>query len=254
MLPCQCSQGRFASKFFQTGCILELSPLYHKVVLEDLLRVAVTLQAQGMEEAETVALLRLQKMCDCLFSLERGASRTPLFNDSGDNVAKSCHALLSCAKKRFGHRANVQGRPAGCGVLPHRARLRQRDTSRWSLTRERRVLNAPWGMRTAMRFPWRCLWTAFLRWSTAERTPTRMSAVWTLSAPPPTAPCRQTALSSPNVGRRFAWRGALGAGGSALESSRCAAAWWIGRVTALSEPFGLEKTGGWLLSMRPTLL
>ncbi|HIY84260.1 MAG TPA: heparinase II/III family protein [Candidatus Rubneribacter avistercoris] len=94
--------GQVCEQILPDGMHFELSPLYHKVVLEDLLRVAVTLQAQGMEEAETVALLRLQKMCDCLFSLERGASRTPLFNDSGDNVAKSCHALLSCAKKRFG--------------------------------------------------------------------------------------------------------------------------------------------------------
>ncbi len=82
------------------GMHFELSPMYHKIVLEDLLRVAVVLQNRGFEGA--AEKFRLQDMADCLYSMERHTNRTPLFNDSGDNVAKSRDALLECLSKRFG--------------------------------------------------------------------------------------------------------------------------------------------------------
>lgn len=84
------------------GMHFELSPMYHKIVLEDLLRVAVCLVARGHEAREVVERLRLQPMCDALWSLECNTNRTPLFNDSGDNVAKSGDSLLNCAQMRFG--------------------------------------------------------------------------------------------------------------------------------------------------------
>lgn len=84
------------------GMHFELSPMYHKVILEDLLRVATCLATHGRDVNELVKRLRLQGMCDCLWSLERNVDRTPLFNDSGDNVAKSRDALLHCVHVRFG--------------------------------------------------------------------------------------------------------------------------------------------------------
>lgn len=83
------------------GMHFELSPMYHKIVLEDLMRVVAALQVAGKGE-EVCDLFRLQDMCDCLYSLERNTKRTPLFNDCGDNVAKSRDALLLCAKNHFG--------------------------------------------------------------------------------------------------------------------------------------------------------
>lgn len=82
------------------GMHFELSPMYHKIVLEDLMRVVAALQVVGQDE-KVCDLFRLQDMCDCLYSLERNTKRTPLFNDCGDNVAKSCDALLLCAKNHF---------------------------------------------------------------------------------------------------------------------------------------------------------
>jgi uncharacterized heparinase superfamily protein len=81
---------------YPDGGHFELSPMYQKIVLEDLLRVAVALRAvgkpsQSIEDA-------VSRMCDFAWSLERGLSRTPLFNDSGDNVAKSLQSLLACAR------------------------------------------------------------------------------------------------------------------------------------------------------------
>lgn len=83
------------------GMHFELSPMYHKVMLESLLRVASALNGMALG-GDVVSRCRLQDMCDCLYSLERKTNRTPLFNDGGDNVAKSRDALLSCAASRFG--------------------------------------------------------------------------------------------------------------------------------------------------------
>lgn len=84
------------------GMHFELSPMYHKIVLEDLLRVAACLVDRELGLDEVVEQFCLRGMCDCLWSLERNVNRTPLFNDSGDNVSKSRDALLRCAWKRFG--------------------------------------------------------------------------------------------------------------------------------------------------------
>ena len=83
------------------GMHYELSPMYHKIILEDLMRIATVLKAYGCMTSDLMRSLRLQKMCDCLWSIERNVNRTPLVNDSGDNVAKSRDALLLCAKNHF---------------------------------------------------------------------------------------------------------------------------------------------------------
>lgn len=93
--------GQVDEQVLPDGMHFELSPMYHKVVLEDLLRVATCLIAYDRDADEITKRLRLQDMCDCLWSLERNTDRTPLFNDSGDNVAKSRDAILCCARKRF---------------------------------------------------------------------------------------------------------------------------------------------------------
>lgn len=79
------------------GMHFELSPMYHKIVLEGLLRVAVGLRQAQMADAQLERMVR--DMLSAAWSMERGLSRTPLFNDSGDNVAKSLNALLACASR-----------------------------------------------------------------------------------------------------------------------------------------------------------
>ena len=82
------------------GMHFELSPMYHKVILEDILRVASFLRADDRDWEWLIPVI--QRMCDCIYSFEHGTTRTPLFNDSGDNVAKSTGSLLKCAYDRFG--------------------------------------------------------------------------------------------------------------------------------------------------------
>ena len=79
------------------GMHFELSPMYHKIVLEGLLRVCIALRENGMTDE---SLEKMAKgMLDAAFTMEHGLSRTPLFNDSGDNVAKSLGAICTAARR-----------------------------------------------------------------------------------------------------------------------------------------------------------
>lgn len=88
-----------AEQILPDGMHFELSPMYHKIVLEDLLRIAVVLRKNNFDYKWLLPIL--QKMGDCLYSLERLTERTPLFNDSGDNIAKNKCALLQALRVHF---------------------------------------------------------------------------------------------------------------------------------------------------------
>lgn len=93
-------EGQVAEQILPDGMHFELSPMYQKVVLEDLLRVAVALRAA--RRSSEVIDRAVGRMCDAAWSMERGLVRTPLFNDAGDNVSKGLESLLACARKRLG--------------------------------------------------------------------------------------------------------------------------------------------------------
>lgn len=82
------------------GMHFERSPMYHKIVLEGVLRCAVALREAGQPDTQLEEIL--QAMLNVVYSMEAGLSRIPLFNDSGDNVAKSLDGLLAAAKRYFG--------------------------------------------------------------------------------------------------------------------------------------------------------
>jgi len=74
------------------GMHFELSPMYHKIIFEGLLRVVVALDGSGRKDLELESYIQL--MLDVAFSFEDGLERLPLFNDCGNNVAKSLDALV----------------------------------------------------------------------------------------------------------------------------------------------------------------
>lgn len=82
------------------GMHFELSPMYHKLIFEDVMRVGVALRGAGRKDAAIETYL--QPMLDIAYSLEEGLNRIPLFNDSGNNVAKSLDAICAAAKEHFG--------------------------------------------------------------------------------------------------------------------------------------------------------
>ena len=89
-----------AEQILPDGMHFELSPMYHKIILEDLLRTAAALRLAGRRDMDLERYL--QPMADVAFSLEEGLERIPLFNDCGDNITKSLDALLAAAGVEFG--------------------------------------------------------------------------------------------------------------------------------------------------------
>lgn len=81
------------------GMHFELSPMYHKIIFEGLLRVIVALRGNRIKETELENLI--QPMLDVAWSFEEGLERIPLFNDCGNNVAKSIASFVKICKKEF---------------------------------------------------------------------------------------------------------------------------------------------------------
>ncbi len=77
------------------GVHFERSPMYQKLVLEGLIRVAVALRAA--ETPSAVVEQAARRAMDAAYSLESGLTRLPLFHDCGENVAKSLDALTGAA-------------------------------------------------------------------------------------------------------------------------------------------------------------
>lgn len=82
------------------GIHYERSLMYHKIILEDILRTAKAVQ--GTDEPFCGELRPvMRRMADALDSLESGMGRTLLFNDAGDNVARPTDSLLEGLKAMF---------------------------------------------------------------------------------------------------------------------------------------------------------
>lgn len=82
------------------GIHYERSLMYHKIILEDLMRTA-----KGLSKCDPgfcrMLLPTMQLMADAAYSLENGIGRTLLFNDAGDNVARPLGDLLEALKEEF---------------------------------------------------------------------------------------------------------------------------------------------------------
>ncbi len=81
------------------GMHFERSPMYHKIILEDMLKVTWALRETGKPDSEIEGYLG--PMLDAAYSFEEGLCRLPLFNDCGNNIAKSLDALVRTADTYF---------------------------------------------------------------------------------------------------------------------------------------------------------
>lgn len=93
-------QKEIAEQILPDGVHYERSLMYHKIILEDLMRTAKGIQATDRIFYQKL-LAVIQKMADAMYSLEEGMGHTPLFNDSGDNVARSMVSLLAALQEEF---------------------------------------------------------------------------------------------------------------------------------------------------------
>ena len=94
------------------GMHFELSPMYHKIIFEGMLRIVVALRGIGRKDQEIESYL--QPMLDVAYSFEDGLERVPLFNDGGNNVAKSLDALVKTAGE-LGYNPKFKGQLKASG-------------------------------------------------------------------------------------------------------------------------------------------
>lgn len=79
------------------GMHFELSPMYHRIILEGIIRVTAALEGRKRDICFCKQLLT--SMADAMYSIEIGTNRLPQFNDSGNNVSKSKEAILLALKR-----------------------------------------------------------------------------------------------------------------------------------------------------------
>lgn len=93
-------QEEIEEQILPDGVHYERSLMYHKIILEDLMRAAKAVHAADrILYGELLTVIR--KMADAMYSLEEGMGHTPLFNDAGDNVARSMPSLLAALREEF---------------------------------------------------------------------------------------------------------------------------------------------------------
>lgn len=90
---------QIAEQILPDGLHFERSLMYHKIILEDVLRVYTVLVSVGLTKDAKKLQPAVKAMAKAMKSLELGFERTPLFNDSGDNVSRELSGLLKAAER-----------------------------------------------------------------------------------------------------------------------------------------------------------
>lgn len=98
-------EDQLVEQILPDGVHFERSLMYHKLVLEGMLRVWLASKQLNFELAENF-LSKLQLMLDAMASLEHGMGKTPFFNDSADGVAKESDFLIAACKQLLGMEAD----------------------------------------------------------------------------------------------------------------------------------------------------
>lgn len=86
-------------EILEDGMHYELSPMYHNIILEDLIKIYVALK--GIDYPADELKKYIQIMLDAAWSLGESVNRLPLFNDCGNNVAKSLSSLVAAAESHL---------------------------------------------------------------------------------------------------------------------------------------------------------
>lgn len=94
-------EGQLDEQILPDGIHFERSLMYHKLVLEGMLRVWLAAEQVGYSLPRSF-LPKNQAMLNAMASLEKGMGKTPFFNDAADGVAKTCDQLVVACKRLFG--------------------------------------------------------------------------------------------------------------------------------------------------------
>lgn len=87
---------QLCEQVLSSGLHIERSLMYHRILLEGLMRCLLAAKAAGVMPPDTLRET-VTRMLSYSAWVEQGWQRTPLFNDAGDNVAKSLSSLLNAA-------------------------------------------------------------------------------------------------------------------------------------------------------------
>lgn len=85
-------------QILKDGMHFELSPMYHKIILEDLIKITYWLKDDSIYRD---LIYFIKKMIDVSYSFEKNFGKTPAFNDSADGVSKDYKILLEVCRKYF---------------------------------------------------------------------------------------------------------------------------------------------------------
>ena len=92
--------GQIEEQILSGGLHFELSLMYHKIILEDILRVYQVQNSLGQRRDAEKLTSVIQKMASVMTEIEDGfGDRTPLFNDAGNNVGKGKDELSRAVEK-----------------------------------------------------------------------------------------------------------------------------------------------------------
>ena len=87
-------------QILEDGAHFELSLMYQKIIIEDLLLIYKICKEDWIKDY-------LTKMVNATASLENGFNRIPLFNDAGDNVTKPISSLIKACEEEFGYHQSL---------------------------------------------------------------------------------------------------------------------------------------------------
>lgn len=146
-------ESQVCEQVLPDGMHFELSPMYHKIILEDVLRVVASLEKNGNDLGELG--ICVQRMCDCLYSLERNTNRTPCSTIQA-TMSQSTRMLSSPVRKSASERSPGIVRTFRMPAIILWSAIAEAVLSRWCSMPGTLGLSMRWGMRIAMRFPLKC--------------------------------------------------------------------------------------------------
>jgi uncharacterized heparinase superfamily protein len=85
-------------QILKDGMHFELSPMYHKIILEDIIKITVWLKNESIYAKLSEYI---QKMMNVMYSFEEGFGKTPAFNDSTEGISKEYKCLLETCQQEF---------------------------------------------------------------------------------------------------------------------------------------------------------
>lgn len=97
--------NQLKEQVLKDGMHFELSPMYHKIILEDLIKITYWLKEHSIYNN---LVDYIQKMIDVTYSMEDNFGKTPAFNDSADGISKDYKCLLEVSKKYFNINPNYK--------------------------------------------------------------------------------------------------------------------------------------------------